>query len=81
MKINKIRPKFHFLTEIEIKIIHLAFLYCFFYYCLFTSRAIWKPFYRRLRFLVVLTIRKMGRLETLKPTVLVRSSINPIKTV
>ena len=30
MKINKIRPKFHFLTEIEIKIIHLAFLYCFF---------------------------------------------------
>ena len=35
---------------------------CFVIYCLFASRTIWKPFYRRLRFRVVLTVRKMGRL-------------------
>ena len=29
MKINKIRPKFHFLTKIEMKITHLVFLFCF----------------------------------------------------
>ena len=35
---------------------------CFVIYCLFASRTIWKPFYRRFRFRVVLTVRKMGRL-------------------
>ena len=29
MKINKIRPKFHFLTKIEIKMTYLVFLFCF----------------------------------------------------
>ena len=29
MKINKIRPKFHFLTNIEIKMTYLVFLSCF----------------------------------------------------
>ena len=29
-KINKIRPKFHFLTKIEIKVTYLVFLFCFF---------------------------------------------------
>ena len=29
MKINKIRPKFHFLTKIEIKKTHLVFLFCY----------------------------------------------------
>ena len=48
MKINKIRPKFHFSTKIEIK--GLTLCLCFVSYCLFASRAIWKPFYRRLRF-------------------------------
>ena len=38
MKINKIRPKFHFLTKIEIQMTHLVFLFCF--YCLFASRAV-----------------------------------------
>ena len=38
---------------------------CFVIYYLFASRAIWKPFYRRLRFRVVLTVRKMGRLGTM----------------
>ena len=58
-KIYKIRPKFHFLTKIEIKWLTLCF--CFVIYCLLASRAIWKPFYRstftwHLRFWVVLTI-------------------------
>ena len=43
MKINKIRPKFIFLTKIEKKMAHLVFLFIF--YCLFFTRAIWKPFY------------------------------------
>ena len=30
MKINKIRPKFHFLTKIEIKMTYLVFLFSFF---------------------------------------------------
>ena len=30
MKINKIRPKFHFLTKIEIKMVYLVFLFSFF---------------------------------------------------
>ena len=89
MKINKIRPKFHFLTKKRNKndspCVFVLFCFVFFvflfFYCLVTSKAICKPFYRGLRFLVVLTIRKMGRLETLKPTVQVRSSINLIKTV
>ena len=62
------------------------FLFCLFvclfvclFYCLVASRAIWKPFYRSLRFWVVLTMRKMGRPGTLKPTVPARSCINPIK--
>lgn len=67
MKINKIRPKFHFWTKIEIK--GLTLCLCFVIYCLFAARAIWKPFYRRLRFWVVLTLRKIERLGTLKPTV------------
>ena len=33
--------------------------FCFVFYCLYASRAIWKSFYRRLRFLVVLTVRKI----------------------
>ena len=33
MKINKIRPKFHFLTDIEIKMTHLVV--CFVIYGLF----------------------------------------------
>ena len=51
IKINKIRPKFHFLTKIEIKVTYLIILFflCFFY-CLFASRAIGKPLYRRLGF-------------------------------
>ena len=52
MKINKIRLKFHFLTKIEIKMTYLVFFFLVFY-CFFASRAIWKPFYRRLRYLVV----------------------------
>ena len=71
-KINKIRPKFYYSTKIEIKMTYLVFVFC--YYCLFASRAIWKPFYRRLIFWVVLTVRKMGRLRTLKLTVPARSS-------
>ena len=51
---------------------YLVFVFC--YYCLFASRAIWKPFYRRLIFWVVLTVRNMGRLGTLKLTVPARSS-------
>ena len=40
MKIKKIRPKFRFfLTKIEKKRLILCF--CFVFYCLFTSRAIW----------------------------------------
>ena len=35
MKINKIRPKFHFLAKIEIQMTHLVF--CFVFYCLFAS--------------------------------------------
>ena len=77
LKINKIRPKFQFWTKIEIKMTYLVFVF----YCLFASRAIWKPFYRRLRFWVVLNVRKLERLGTLKPTVPARSSINPIKMV
>ena len=68
----KIRPKFYYSTKIEIKMTYLVFVFC--YYCLFASRAIWKPFYRRLIFWVVLTVRKMGRLGTLKLTVPARSS-------
>ena len=71
-KINKIRPKFYYSTKIEIKMTYLVFVFC--YYCLFASRAIWKPFYRRLIFWVVLTVRKMGRLGTLKLTVPAPSS-------
>ena len=79
MKINKIRPKFHFSTKIEIKWLTLRL--CFVIYCFFAARAIWKPFYRRLRFWVVLTVRKIERLGTLKPTVPARRSINPMKMV
>jgi len=61
-KINKIRPKFHYSTKMETKMTYLVFVFC--HYCLFASRAIWKPFYRRLLFWVVLTVRKMGRLGT-----------------
>ena len=71
-KINKIRPKFYYSTKIQIKMTYLVFVFC--YYCLFASRAIWKPFYRRLIFWVVLTVRKMGRLWTQKLTVPARSS-------
>ena len=71
-KINKIRPKFYYSTKIEIKMTYLVFV--FRYYCLFASRAIWKPFYRCLIFWVVLTVRKMGRLGTLKLTVPARNS-------
>ena len=42
MKINKIRPKFHFLTKIEIKMSRLVFL--FVVYCFLAFIAIWKPF-------------------------------------
>ena len=57
MKINKIRLKFHFLTKIEIKMTYLVFFFLVFY-CFFASRAIWKPFYRRLRYLVVAEVYK-----------------------
>ena len=40
VKINKIRPKFHFSTKIETKWLTLSL--CFVIYCLFASRAIWK---------------------------------------
>ena len=79
MKINKIRSKFHFFKRIEIKMTPCVFV--LFFYGLFTSWAIWKQFYGRLRFWVVLTIRNKGRLGTLKPNVPARSSINPIKMV
>ena len=46
--INKIRPKLHFLSKIEIKMTHLVVFFVI--YCLFASRATWKPFDRRLRF-------------------------------
>ena len=59
MKINKIRLKFHFLTKIEIKMTYLVFFFLVFY-CLFSSRAIWKLFYRRLRYLVVADVYKPG---------------------
>ena len=59
MKINKIRLKFHFLTKIEIKMTYLVFFFLVFY-CLFSSRAIWKLFYRRLRYLVVAEVYKPG---------------------
>ena len=36
MKTNKIHPKFHFLTKLEIKMTHSVFLFCFFF-CLFSS--------------------------------------------
>ena len=62
IKINKTRSKFHFLTKIEIKMTPCVFV--LFFYCLFTSWAIWKQFYGRLRFWVVLTIRNKGRLGT-----------------
>ena len=39
---NKIRPKFHFLTKIEIKMTHLVVLFCLLQSL--ASRAIWKPF-------------------------------------
>ena len=84
MRINKIRTKFHFLTKIEINNNDSPcglVLFCFVFYCLFTSRAIWKLFYRRWCFWVVLKIRNMGRLGSLKPTVPARSSINPIRMV
>ena len=29
MKVHKIRPKFHFLTKIELKMTHLVFLFCY----------------------------------------------------
>ena len=29
MKINKIRPKFHFLKKIEIKMTYLVFVFCY----------------------------------------------------
>ena len=57
MKINKIRLKFHFLTKIEIKMTYLVFFFLVFY-CFFASRAIWKPFYRSLRYLVVAEVYK-----------------------
>ena len=44
-------------TTTEIEITYVVFLFFFFFYCLFASRAIWKPFYQRLRFWVVLTVR------------------------
>ena len=36
MKINKIRPKFHFLTKIEIKMTYLVFLFLFFFFTVST---------------------------------------------
>ena len=48
MNINKIRPKFHFFDENGNKMTYLVFVSCF--YHIFASRAIWEPFYRRLRF-------------------------------
>ena len=48
MKINKIRPVF-FLTKNGDKN-DLPCGFVLFFYCLFASRAIWKPFCRRLRF-------------------------------
>ena len=55
MKINKIRPKFHFFTITEIKITCLVFLFCYLF------RAIWKPLFRCLRFWVVLNNKKYGK--------------------
>ena len=45
-EINKILPKFHFLTKIEKKKDSSCVLQRFVVYCVFASRAIWKPFYR-----------------------------------
>ena len=42
MKINKIRPKFHFLTKIEIKMTCLVFL--FYYFFFFTVSTPLEPF-------------------------------------
>ena len=38
MKINKIRPKFHFLTEIEIKMTYLVFLFSLLFFFLLSLR-------------------------------------------
>ena len=58
MKINKIGPKFHFFYKNRNKNDPLC-VFVLIFYCLFASRVIWKPFYRRLSFLVVLTIRNI----------------------
>ena len=46
MKINKIRPKFNFWQKW--KYLWLTLCFCFIFTVGFASRAIWKPFYRRL---------------------------------
>ena len=56
---KQIRPKFHFLTKIEIKMTYLVFFFCFLLGCLFASKTIWKLFYRRLQFGVVRTVREL----------------------
>ena len=58
MKINKIRSKFHFWTKIEIKM-NIGFVLLL---TVFACRAIWKPFYWRLRFWVVLSVTLIKRL-------------------
>ena len=42
MKITKIRPKFHFLTKIEIKMTYLVFLFLFLFF--FTVSTPLEPF-------------------------------------
>ena len=39
MKIHKMRPKFHFLTNVEIKMTHLVFFFVF--YCLHLEAVLW----------------------------------------
>ena len=44
MKINKIGPKFHFLTKIEIKMTYLVFLFLFLFFFFFTVSTPLEPF-------------------------------------
>ena len=79
MKINKIRPKFHFLTRLAIKMTHLVVLFCYLKLSLCFQSHLEAVF---LTFKILsCTDNKMGTLASLKRTVPTRSSINPLKIV
>ena len=79
VKINKMRPKFHFLTRIQILMTHLVVLFCYWQLSLCFKNhleAVLSTFK-----ILSCTNNQMGRLVSLKPTVPTRSFINPIKIV